>query len=118
VFADAEGAAFGSGWMSGTGGVFLGALAVAGVLAFRFPGVLSTAAFRAEYPVPALRALLNLVIGAAFLLSATSLALRRRKTLGATGLALALLATAGGGAAPRGGRTPGSASPSAWTGSP
>ena len=83
--------------MSGTAGVFLGALAVAGVLVFRFPGVLSTAAFRDAYPLPALRALLNLVIGAAFLLSATSLVLRHRKVLGFTGLALALIATAGGG---------------------
>lgn len=97
VFDDSEGSTFGSGWMSGTGSVFLGALAVAGVLVFRYPGVLSTATFRAEYPVPALRALLNVVIGVAFLLSATSLVLRRRKLLGATGLALALVAAAAGG---------------------
>ena len=83
--------------MSGTGGVFLGALAVAGVLVFHFPGLLSTTAFRESYPVPALRALLNLVIGASFLLSATSLVLRKRKILGAIGLLLALIATAAGG---------------------
>ena len=96
-FDDSESASFGSGWMSGTAGVFLGALAAAGVLVFHFPGLLSTAAFRDAYPIPALRALLNFVIGAAFLLSATSLVLRRRKVLGATGLALVLAATAGGG---------------------
>ena len=83
--------------MSGTGGVFLGALAVMGVLAFRFPGVLSTADFRALYPLPFLRALLNVVIGASFLLSAMSLVLRRRKVLGATGLVLAFIATIAGG---------------------
>ena len=77
VFGDSEPGHFGTGWMSGTGGVFLGALALAGVLVFQFPGVLSTGTFRAQYPVGALRALLQIVIGAAFLLSATSLILRR-----------------------------------------
>lgn len=98
IFGDRDPSGFGTGWMSGTGGVFLGALAVGGVLAFQFPGVLTTETFRADYPIPFLRALLQLVIGASFLLSATSLVLRRRKTLGLTGLALSLAATLGGGA--------------------
>ena len=92
VFGDAEPTAFGSGWMAGTAGVFLGMLAVAGALAFRFPGVFTTAEFRAAYPVAALRALLQSTIGVAFLLGATSLMLRRRKVLGITALALSLAA--------------------------
>jgi sterol desaturase/sphingolipid hydroxylase (fatty acid hydroxylase superfamily) len=98
VFDDQDPSGFGTGWMSGTAGVFLGALAVAGVIAFSFPGVFVTAAFREQYPLPVLRALLQTVIGAAFLLSATSLLLRKRKVLGATGLSLALIATLAGGA--------------------
>jgi len=99
VFDDTEPTTFGSGWMSGTAGVFFGALAVAGVLVFSFPGVLSTEAFRAQYPVAALRLLLQVVIGLAFLLSATSMLLRQRKVLGLTGLTLSLIATLAGGSA-------------------
>jgi len=99
VFDDTEPTTFGSGWMSGTAGVFLGALAVAGVLVFSFPGVLSTEAFRTQYPVQALRIVLQAVIGLAFLLSATSMLLRQRKVLGLTGLALSLIATLAGGSA-------------------
>ncbi len=77
--------------------MFLGSLAVLGVVAFWFPGALSTAQFRAQYPIALLRALLEVTIGAAFLLGAASLALRRRKVLGLTGIGLALLAVLGGG---------------------
>ncbi|TAK10993.1 MAG: sterol desaturase family protein [Acidobacteria bacterium] len=98
LFDDPESSGFGTGWMSGTAGVFLGGLALAGVVAFSFPGVFTTEAFRAQYPLPFLRALLQTVIGAAFLLSATSLLLRKRKVLGVTGLGLAFAATLAGGA--------------------
>lgn len=101
VFGDADGTRVGTGWMSGTGSVFLGSLAVLGVVAFWFPGVLSTGQLRGYYPVPLLRALIALVIGLAFLLGAVSLVLRRRKVLGATGITLALIATLlGGGRVP------------------
>jgi lathosterol oxidase len=101
VFGDAEGTHFGSGWISGTASVFLGALALLGVVAFWFPGVFSSAAFRAYYPIPLVRALLEVTIGLAFLLGALSLVLRRRKVLGLTGIGLALAATlAGGGSVP------------------
>lgn len=101
LFGDAEGTRLGSGWISGTISVFLGSVALLGVVAFWFPGGLSSAPFRGHYPIPLFRALLGAVIGLAFLLGALSLALRRRKVLGATGLGLALLATlAGGGAVP------------------
>ena len=81
--------------------MFLGALAVLGVVAFWFPGAFSSAAFRAHYPIPLLRALLEVAIGLAFLLGAVSLVLRRRKVLGLAGIGLALAATlAGGGSVP------------------
>jgi len=103
AFGDDDPATFGTGWMAGTASVFLGALAVLGVLAFSYPTLLTTAEFRGRYPVPVLRAVLEAVIGVAFLLAATSLMLRRRKVLGLTGLALAGLATlAGGGDVPLG----------------
>ena len=49
AFGDVEGTHFGSGWISGTASVFLGALALL-------------------YPIPLLRALVNVTIGLAFLL--------------------------------------------------
>ncbi len=101
AFGDAEATRFGSGWISGTASVFLGAVALLGAVAFRFPGALSSAAFRAHYPIPLLRALLEVTIGLGFLLGALSLVLRRRKVLGLTGIGLALGATlAGGGSVP------------------
>ncbi len=101
AFGDADGRDFGSGWMSGTASVFLGALALLGVTAFRFPGVFSSAAFRTHYPLPLVRAVIEIAIGLAFLLGALSLLLRRRKVLGLVGVALALAATlAGGGRVP------------------
>jgi sterol desaturase/sphingolipid hydroxylase (fatty acid hydroxylase superfamily) len=101
AFGDAEPTRVGSGWIAGTLSVFLGALALLGVLAFWFPGVFSSAAFRAHYPIRLLRALVEVTIGLAFLMGALSLLLRRRKVLGLTGIALALAATlAGGGRIP------------------
>ena len=101
VFGDAEGQHVGSGWMSGTASVFLGGLALLGVAALWFPGAFSSAAFRAHYPMPLLRALLEVTIGLAFLLGTLSLVLRRRKILGLVGIGLALAATlAGGGSVP------------------
>jgi len=101
VFGDAEGSSFGTGWMSGTASVFFGSLAILGVIAFWFPGVLTTAAFRSQYPVGLLRVLIEVVIGLAFLFGALSLMLRRRKVLGLTGLTLAISAMlAGGGSVP------------------
>ena len=72
---DAEGTQLGSGWISGTASIFLGGLAVLGVVTFWFPGLLTSAQFRASYPIPLLRALLRVVIGLAFLLGAVALLL-------------------------------------------
>ncbi|MGD9902632.1 MAG: sterol desaturase family protein [Vicinamibacterales bacterium] len=97
AFGDDESSAFGTGWMAGTVAVFLGALSVLGVLAFRYPELLTTAEFRGRYPVPILRAVLEAAIGLTFLLGAASIMLRRRKVLGLTGLTLAGVATLAGG---------------------
>jgi len=101
VFGDDEPARLGSGWASGVAAVFLGAMALGGVLVFRFPDWLTTVQFRAAYPLPVLRALLQAVIGLAFALGCLSLWLRRRKVLGLTGCGLALAAALlGGGSVP------------------
>ena len=97
AFDDDEPTAVGSGWMSGTASVFLGLVAVLGALAFWFPGLFTTAEFRARYPVGAVRALLEFTIGLTFLLGAASLMMRRRKVLGLTGIALSLVALLAGG---------------------
>ena len=92
VFNDSESSRFGSGWISGTGSVFLGSLALLGVVVFWFPGVLTTQAFRDRYPVGLLRSLIEVLIGLAFLFGAISMMLRRRKVLGLTGIALSFAA--------------------------
>src|SRR5690606_21758657 len=90
-----------SGWWSGVASVFLGLLGLGAVVTLYFPEVLSTAELRAKYPMPQLRGLIEAVIGAAFLSGCLSLLLRRRKVLGFTGIALALVAVLlGGGQVP------------------
>lgn len=98
LFGDDAPRDFGSGWISGVIGVFLGATAAGAVLILHFPDLLTTTDLRARYSVPLMRALIGLVIGAAFLASCLCLLLRRRKALGLTGLALTLLAVVAGGA--------------------
>jgi len=101
IFDDQEPTRFGSGWLSGTTSVFLGAIGLAAVACFHFPELLSSPDVRARLPMPFVRTTLQLVIGFAFLLGLLSTMLRRRKVLGATGMALALLASlAGGGNVP------------------
>jgi len=91
----------GSGWLSGTASVFLGTLALGAVAVLWLPEWLSTARFRALYPLGLVRALIQGLIVLAFLLAAVSLLLRRRKVLGLTGCGLALLAALlGGGQVP------------------
>jgi lathosterol oxidase len=84
--------------MSGTVAVFLGAAAFAGTLAFRYPALFTTAEFRNRYPVDLLRVLLEVVLGLAFLLGATSMMLRPRKVLGVTASGLVFASLLLGGA--------------------
>jgi lathosterol oxidase len=88
----------GHGWISGAIGVFLGATAAGAVLVLHFPDLLTTEDLRARYPLPLVRALIELAIGLAVLASCLNLLLRRRKTLGIAGLLLSLAAVLGGGA--------------------
>jgi lathosterol oxidase len=87
----------GSGWISGVVGVFLGAIALGAVIVLHFPDLLTSADLRARYPLPAMRALIQLTIGVAFLSSCLNLLLRPRKALGLAGLALTLAAVILGG---------------------
>jgi len=88
----------GSGWISGVLAVFLGATALGAVVVLHFPDLLTAAELRGRYPLPVMRALVELTIGVAFLLACVNLILRRRKALGITGLALTLSAVVLGGA--------------------
>lgn len=88
---------FGEGKISGVLTVFLGLLAVGAVLAMRFPGWLTTPEARPLYPLGLIRALVAVVIVAAFALGTFSVFLSQRKSRGLLGIGLAALATALGG---------------------
>ncbi len=88
---------FGSGWISGVLSAALGLIGLGAVLCFLFPDILTTPEARALYPVPYVRALLHLVLVAAFVLGAISLSLRRNKALGTVGVAATLVAALLGG---------------------
>jgi lathosterol oxidase len=98
AFDDEDPTHFGTGWISGTLSVFLGALSIFAVLCLRYPGLLVFADARRHYPLPLIRALLELMIGLGFLLGLVSALLRRRRVLAATGMSAALLAVLLGGA--------------------
>ncbi len=97
VFGDDEPGRLGTGWLSGTASVFLGLLGLLSVLVLWFPEWLTTPRFRGLYPLPLVRALIQVVIVAAFVAGCLSLLLRRRKVLGLTGGALSVLAAVLGG---------------------
>jgi lathosterol oxidase len=88
---------FGSGWLSGTLASALGLLGLGAVLCFRYPALLTMPELRAVYPIPYVRALLHVVLVASFVLGVVSVCLRRRKTLGAAGIGLTLIAALLGG---------------------
>lgn len=97
VFDDEAPSHFGTGWLSGTASVFLGAIALGAVGVLWFPEWFSTAQFRPIYPLQLLRKTIGAVIALAFGLGTLSLLLRRRKVLGATGCGLAMVASLLGG---------------------
>lgn len=88
---------FGSGWISGTASIALGALGLGTVLCFLYPTVLTVPELRSLYPLPYVRALLHTVLVSAFLLGVLSVVLRQRKRMGMTGITLVLIATLLGG---------------------
>jgi lathosterol oxidase len=88
---------FGSGWISGVLSAALGLIGLGAVCCFLFPDILTTPEARALYPVPYVRALLHLVLVAAFVLGCVSLSLRRNKALGTVGVVPTLVAALLGG---------------------
>ena len=88
---------FGQGWISGLASVWLGVLGLGAVFCFRFPSLLTMPELRVLYPVAWIRALLQLVLIASFLLGAISVCLRYNKALGLTGITLTLMACVLGG---------------------
>ena len=94
IFADTAPRRFGTGWISGVLAVALGLLCVAAVLCLHFPQWLTVPELRSRYPLPLVRAAIDVSILAVLALSALSMLLRRRKALGLAGLVLATLALA------------------------
>ena len=99
IFGDDEPVRLGSGWVGGVGSVLGGALGLSGVLCLHFPRFLTAPVLRSHYPVPLLRGVLQTVLIASVVLGLFSVARRRRKMLGLTGVFLAVSAMALGGAA-------------------
>jgi lathosterol oxidase len=99
IFGDDEPSKLGSGWVGGVASVTGGALGFFGVLCLHFPQFLTAPVLRAHYPVALLRGVLQTVLIASVLLGLFSVARRRRKVLGLTGIFLAVSAMALGGAA-------------------
>jgi lathosterol oxidase len=91
------GTRFGSGWISGVLSVAFGALGYGGVLCLLFPDLLTTPEARPLYPLGEIRLLIHAFLVAGFGLGVLSVLLRRRKTLGLTGIALSVAATLLGG---------------------
>ena len=99
LFGDDEPKWLGSGWVSGVVSLICGALGLFGVVCLHFPQVFTAPILRSSYPVPLLRGVLQAVLIAAVALGLFSVFRRRRKILALTGIFLALLAMALGGAA-------------------
>lgn len=84
-------------YIAGAVSVLLGACGLAGVLCFHFPSLLTTADLRALYPIPIMRALIHIILIAAFALGVVALTFKQARAAGAIGMALALAAVALGG---------------------
>jgi lathosterol oxidase len=83
--------------VSGVLSAALGLIGLGAVICFHFPDILTTPEARALYPVPYIRALLHLVLVAAFVLGIISLTLRQNKALGTVGVVATLAAALLGG---------------------
>jgi sterol desaturase/sphingolipid hydroxylase (fatty acid hydroxylase superfamily) len=92
------GTKFGSGWISGVLSVTFAAIGYGGVLCLLFPWLLTTPDARRLYPLALVRLAIHALLVAGFGLGVLSVLLRRRRTLGLTGIALALAAALVGGA--------------------
>lgn len=88
---------FGSGWVSGVLGLVLGLAGLLLVISLRAPGLFATTETRALHAHAWFRLVIHFILLAAFGFSALSLALRRERILGTTGLIAALAAALIGG---------------------
>ncbi len=88
---------FGRGWISGVLSVVLGIIGLGAVVCFHFPSWLTMPELRVRYPLTYVRAVLHLVLVAAFLMGVISICLRQNKALGLTGILLTLIAAILGG---------------------
>jgi sterol desaturase/sphingolipid hydroxylase (fatty acid hydroxylase superfamily) len=93
----AEQRVVGSGWISGALSLTFGVLGLGTVLCLMFPDYLTVPDARKIYDVPLIRAILQLVLIAGFVLGTVSIVLRRQKVLGLTALSLILSASLLGG---------------------
>jgi lathosterol oxidase len=98
VFGDDQPTGFGTGWWTGVLSAFFGLLAFGGVVCLHFPQLLTSPDLRPFYPLPLIRMLIQLVIGAAIVCGVISAMLRRKKALALTGMVAALGASLLGGA--------------------
>lgn len=87
----------GDGTISGYLSIFLGVLALGGVLCFHFPQYLTTPEFRALYSVGVLRWVLHACLVLSFGFALSSFVLSGRSRLGVTGLSFSALAILLGG---------------------
>jgi lathosterol oxidase len=87
----------GEGKLPGVAAVFLGWLGLGGVVALRFPALLSTPDLRGHYPMPLLRLTIDGALISALALGLVALLLGRRRSRGALALALGVLGLALGG---------------------
>lgn len=88
---------FGSGWISGVLSAVLGVIGLLAVACFHFPNILTMPELRALYPVPYIRALLQVILISSFVLGVISIYLRRSKSIGGVGILLTLAAALFGG---------------------
>lgn len=88
---------FGSGWISGVLSVGLSLIGLCAVICFHYPSWLTVPELRTLYPVPYIRALLHLILVAAFALGILNICLWKRRWLGTAGILITLLTALLGG---------------------
>src|ERR1700740_3713222 len=93
TFGDDDPTGFGTGWWSGVLSMFFGLLAFGAVVCLHFPQLLTSPELRPYYPMTLMRLLIQALIVAAMVFGVASAILRRKKTLGLTGMLFALAAT-------------------------
>lgn len=98
LFGDDQPTHLGTGWFSGTASIFFGMLGLGAVACLHYPELLTQVDLRTRYPLPVVRALVQIVIGLGFLFGLLAALLRRRKSLAIAGLTLSLAASLLGGA--------------------